>query len=178
MGKAETRDDRRRLENLAAHVRREMQAAGLSLRQVARGAKVPSSTLSRLLRLEGVPTLGDVLRLAEFFGKPVEEMTSSPQAANGRPKSNGQTLTADREDGYNPGSMSPAKVRPKRPTIGQKIANRRRELNLSQEQLAEGTGLTRVTINRFENGHREPSIRHASRIAAFLHMRTADLLSD
>jgi DNA-binding XRE family transcriptional regulator len=87
-----------------------------------------------------------------------------------------EELTAACEDRYNKGTMGTTLLAPNPETIGRKIAERRRELGLSQEELAEGTGLARATINRFEKGHREPSIRNASRIAAFLRIRTAHLL--
>ncbi len=89
----------------------------------------------------------------------------------------GQTLTGNGQDRYNADNMSTTLLAPKPETIGRKIADRRRELGLSQEELAEGTGLARATINRFEKGHREPRIRDASRIASFLRIRTAHLLS-
>jgi putative transcriptional regulator len=46
---------------------------------------------------------------------------------------------------------------PTQPAIGQLIRALRHELNLTQEQFAHQLGVTFPTVNRWENGHANPS---------------------
>ena len=49
--------------------------------------------------------------------------------------------------------------------IGSNIQSRRRAIGLTQEQLAERSGVSRVTINRIERGKLNPSMKTLSRLA-------------
>ena len=44
-------------------------------------------------------------------------------------------------------------------TMGQRIAQRRRQLGLSQEALADAVGVSRQTINAIEKGDYNPTIK-------------------
>ena len=133
-------NDQQRLQHLAANVRRLMEAANLSIRDVSKGAKVPRSTLSHVLQQQHVPTFGHVCRLAEFFKTSVEALTAAEPMQNGTPNPKAQTLTANGQDGYNPG-MSSAALQPEIPVgIGRKIAQKRLEKGMLQGVLARRSG--------------------------------------
>ena len=51
-------------------------------------------------------------------------------------------------------------------TFGQRIRSRRRELDWTQEQLAEAAGLHWTYIGQVERGERNISLRNMTRIAA------------
>ena len=51
------------------------------------------------------------------------------------------------------------------PAIGGYIARKRREQNLTQEQLAQVTGINQANISRLENGTANPSLRTLKRLA-------------
>ena len=44
--------------------------------------------------------------------------------------------------------------------LGLYIKSRRKNLGMTQKQLAKNVGVTDVTISRYENGEREPSLRN------------------
>jgi transcriptional regulator with XRE-family HTH domain len=150
-------NDQQRLQSLAANVRRLMEAANLSIRDVSKGAKVPRSTLSHVLQQQHVPTFGHVCRLAEFFHKSVEELTAAVPMQNGTPNPNGETLTATGQARYNSGTMSTTLLAPKAKTIGQRIAQKRRELDMSQGDLAEKAKVRQATISDIETGRQHPT---------------------
>ena len=50
-------------------------------------------------------------------------------------------------------------------SIGNKIADARKEKNLTQEQLAQVTGINQANISRLENGTANPSLRTLKRLA-------------
>ena len=54
--------------------------------------------------------------------------------------------------------------------IGQRIRKMRKANNLSQEQLAEATGIHQADISRLEHGTANPSLRTLKRLAAGLGM--------
>ena len=133
-------NDQQRLQHLAANVRRLMEAANLSIRDVSKGAKVPRSTLSHVLQQQHVPTFGHVCRLAEFFKTSVEALTAAEPMQNGTPNPKAQTLTANGQDRYNPG-MSSRTLQPEIPVgIGRKIAQKRLEKGMLQGVLARQWG--------------------------------------
>ena len=92
-------------------------------------------------------------------------------------KKQGKTLTRKPANGYNAASMSTATLQSETPTLGQKIAEKRHEKGMSQQALAQKSGLSFVSINRFENGHAEPKIGSLAKIAAALGLATNDLLA-
>ena len=49
--------------------------------------------------------------------------------------------------------------------IGGYIARKRKEQNLTQEQLAQVTGINQANISRLENGTANPSLRTLKRLA-------------
>lgn len=53
-------------------------------------------------------------------------------------------------------------------TIGEKIKIRRKELNMTQKQLAEAVGITEATLSRYENNQRIPSAEILKKIAETL----------
>ncbi len=59
--------------------------------------------------------------------------------------------------------------------FGKVIRRRRRELDLSQEQLAERSGLHRNYISGIENGECNPSLKNIVRLAAALEISVSDL---
>ncbi|HNX64756.1 MAG TPA: helix-turn-helix transcriptional regulator [Oscillospiraceae bacterium] len=56
------------------------------------------------------------------------------------------------------------------------LANRRKKLNLTQEQLAKKLGLAAGTVSMWEAGLRKPSIIMLKRIAKILNCTTDELL--
>lgn len=62
--------------------------------------------------------------------------------------------------------------------LGKRIAENRRRLNLSQEQLAESAGLSRDHIAKIELGLKAPSLGTAISIAKALDTRLSDLLDE
>ena len=52
-----------------------------------------------------------------------------------------------------------------REAMGLKIARQRKHLRMSQEELAEKTGLARVNISRIENGRYSPGLDILAKIA-------------
>lgn len=56
------------------------------------------------------------------------------------------------------------------------IKERRKALNMSQEELANKSGVTRVAISRYENNERKPSVFIAAKIARALGCTVDDLL--
>ncbi|MGB3650563.1 MAG: helix-turn-helix transcriptional regulator [Rivularia sp. (in: cyanobacteria)] len=59
--------------------------------------------------------------------------------------------------------------------FGKAIRRRRRELDLSQEELAERSGLHRNYISSIENGERNPSLKNIARLVAALEISVSDL---
>jgi transcriptional regulator with XRE-family HTH domain len=60
--------------------------------------------------------------------------------------------------------------------FGRAIRRRRRELDLSQEQLAERAELHRTYISSIERGAQNPSLENIERLAIALEISIADLL--
>lgn len=63
-------------------------------------------------------------------------------------------------------------------TIGLRIAKRRRELNYSQEYLAEIAGLHRTHIGFIERGEKRVSIENLQKIACKLNITLEELFKD
>ena len=61
--------------------------------------------------------------------------------------------------------------------LGAVVRQRRTELNLSQERLAEGTGLHRTYIADVERGTRNIALRNVARLAAALDLTLVDLFT-
>lgn len=61
-------------------------------------------------------------------------------------------------------------------SIGKKIAQRRKELNLTQEDLAYSSDIDRSYIGYIENGKNNVTITILSKIAKALNMNLKDLL--
>ena len=59
--------------------------------------------------------------------------------------------------------------------FGKAIRQRRRELDLSQEELAERSGLHRNYISGIENGERNPSLKNIAKLVAGLEISVSDL---
>lgn len=62
--------------------------------------------------------------------------------------------------------------------LGQRIAERRKSLNWTQDQLAERLEVDAETVSRFERGATVPSLVTLDRLAAVLKVSIADLLTD
>ena len=62
--------------------------------------------------------------------------------------------------------------------IGDKIRNRREELKLSQDQLADIVGTSRKAVSRYETGDREMGITFFTQYADALEINPAKLLPD
>jgi len=62
--------------------------------------------------------------------------------------------------------------------FGKAIRRRRRELDLSQEQLAERSGLHRNYISGIETGVRNPSLKNIERLAKALNISISDLFTN
>jgi len=60
--------------------------------------------------------------------------------------------------------------------FGDSIREKRQELHLSQEKLAEHTGLHRTYISSVELGHRNISIENIEKLAIALNSTPSDLL--
>jgi transcriptional regulator with XRE-family HTH domain len=60
--------------------------------------------------------------------------------------------------------------------IGQRIAERRRQLALTQDQLAAGSGIDSSNIRAYESGRATPSIHSLTRIAEALNCEPGSLL--
>lgn len=62
--------------------------------------------------------------------------------------------------------------------LGQRIAERRKSLDWTQDQLAERLGVDAETVSRFERGATVPSLVTLDRLARVLNTHTAELLSE
>jgi transcriptional regulator with XRE-family HTH domain len=62
-------------------------------------------------------------------------------------------------------------------SLGQTISERRRRLNLTQDELAERSGVNRAFISNIERGSRNPSIGAVASLAQALGMRPSKLLA-
>ena len=58
--------------------------------------------------------------------------------------------------------------------LGLHIKSRRKNLDMTQKQLAEKVGVTDVTISRYENGEREPSFTEFIKLCEVLGMKLDD----
>lgn len=58
------------------------------------------------------------------------------------------------------------------------VRERRHELGLSQERLAELAGLDRTYVSSLERGRRNPTLKTAARLAGALNLPLAELLRD
>ncbi|MCX4849874.1 helix-turn-helix domain-containing protein [Streptomyces sp. NBC_00893] len=63
-----------------------------------------------------------------------------------------------------------------RRTLGERIRDRRMHQNMTQEQLAHQTGISRDTVQRIEGGRSDARISHLWLIAAALDTTVADLV--
>ncbi len=61
-------------------------------------------------------------------------------------------------------------------SIGERILGLRKELNLSQKELAEKTGITEASLSRYENNLREPKAEIITKISEVLGCSTDYLL--
>ena len=59
--------------------------------------------------------------------------------------------------------------------MGYKIANRRTQIGMSQEELAECAGLSRVSVGRIENGEQIPKAQTVEKLCKALGMTINDL---
>jgi DNA-binding XRE family transcriptional regulator len=57
-----------------------------------------------------------------------------------------------------------------------KIADIRKSVSMTQEQLAKESGVHRVTIARYETGATSPTVRSLEKIAAALNVPVSDLV--
>lgn len=57
-----------------------------------------------------------------------------------------------------------------------KIADIRKAVSMTQEQLARAAGIHRVTIARYETGATSPTVRSLEKIAAALNVPVSDLV--
>lgn len=77
---------------------------------------------------------------------------------------------------------SPARLRlvvvMHRETIGQRIAERRKALDLSQEALADRIGVRAQTVSRWERGANLGRINNLDRVAGALEISVGDLMAD
>jgi transcriptional regulator with XRE-family HTH domain len=62
--------------------------------------------------------------------------------------------------------------------IGTVIKSNRLAYNLSQEELAEKSSVTRVFVNQIENGKRTPSVEALDRMALCFNKKARDLLEE
>lgn len=62
--------------------------------------------------------------------------------------------------------------------LGHRIADLRRQAELSQEQLADQAGMERRSIQRYENARRDPHYADLLLIAHALRVHVTDLLRD
>ncbi|AOJ91389.1 helix-turn-helix domain-containing protein [Burkholderia cepacia] len=63
-------------------------------------------------------------------------------------------------------------------TVGKAIANRRKRMALTQEQLSEAAGIAQASLSHIERGQVLPSLDRLAQLAALLHCRLADLLAE
>jgi transcriptional regulator with XRE-family HTH domain len=62
--------------------------------------------------------------------------------------------------------------------LGRNIGTRRREIGLTQEQLAEHLGIDTLTVSRYETGSILPPLTAVDLIARYLNTTIADLLEE
>lgn len=62
--------------------------------------------------------------------------------------------------------------------LGKTVAQRRKRLGMSQEELAETSGVDRAFISKIERGRRNPSFALISHISHGLHMRFSRLVAN
>lgn len=55
-------------------------------------------------------------------------------------------------------------------SIGLRLQKLREARGLSQDEVAEACGMSRVALTRYENGTRIPQTRYAAQLAAFYHV--------
>ena len=60
--------------------------------------------------------------------------------------------------------------------LGSYIKSRRKNLGMTQKQLAENVGVTDVIISRYENGEREPSFTEFIKLCEVLGMNIDDFI--
>lgn len=60
--------------------------------------------------------------------------------------------------------------------LGTRLRNRRRQLSLTQEQLAERTGVSRTAVAKWESGEKEPTLQNLRRLCAVLNTSSDYLL--
>lgn len=60
--------------------------------------------------------------------------------------------------------------------VGKKVRKRRRELGITQEELADKVGISRVYAGYIEQGRHAPSLEVLEKIAKALKVRPSDLL--
>jgi transcriptional regulator with XRE-family HTH domain len=75
-------------------------------------------------------------------------------------------------------SQRPDRVHERRVRFGQVVRERRAELGLSQEDLAELCGFDRKSISRVETGAFSPSLDRVWRLADSLDLSISDLFAD
>jgi transcriptional regulator with XRE-family HTH domain len=63
-------------------------------------------------------------------------------------------------------------------SYGKELARRRTDCGISQEKLAQRTGISAMSILRYEQGRRTPTIDLAERIAKVLGCKLKDMLED
>lgn len=61
-------------------------------------------------------------------------------------------------------------------TLGKNIAEARKAIGLTQEQLAADVGVSKVTVARWETGAREPTLKNIYQLAARLPVTAGQLL--
>lgn len=69
-------------------------------------------------------------------------------------------------------------VQAKRRELGHRIAVRRRELELSQDQLADRIGMERRSVQRYEAGTRDPAYGDLLLIARALEVPLSELVQE
>ena len=84
-------------------------------------------------------------------------MCSLETPERSRPNPQAETLTGNGQDRYNADNMSTTLLAPKPETIGRKIAEKRRELDMSQGDLAEKAKVRQATISDIETGRQHPT---------------------
>ena len=60
--------------------------------------------------------------------------------------------------------------------VGQRLKERRNELNMTQDFVAEQLGITRQTISNWENGRSYPDIERIIRLSELYHLSLDELL--
>lgn len=63
-------------------------------------------------------------------------------------------------------------------TFGQTLRNARRQAQVSQDDLAQRSGVDRSAISNYERGRREPNLRTIVKLARALDIEPASLLRD